>query len=108
MTNPSKIIYTKTDESPALATHSFLPIIKAFTAPANVTVESRDISLSARILAVFPEFLSEEQRVSDDLTELGNLAKTPEANIIKLPRSEEHTSELSHVRISYAVFCLKK
>ena len=85
MTNSSKIIYTKTDESPALATHSFLPIIKAFTAPANVKVESRDISLSSRILAVFPEYLSEDQRVSDDLTELGELAKTPEANIIKLP-----------------------
>ena len=85
MTNSSKIIYTKTDESPALATHSFLPIIKAFTAPANVKVESRDISLSSRILAVFPEYLSEDQRVTDDLTELGELAKTPEANIIKLP-----------------------
>jgi len=95
MTNPSKIIYTKTDESPALATHSFLPIIKAFTAPANVTVESRDISLSARILAVFPEFLSEEQRVSDDLTELGNLAKTPEANIIKLPNISASLPQLN-------------
>lgn len=95
MTNPSKIIYTKTDESPALATHSFLPIIKAFTAPANVTVESRDISLSARILAVFPEFLSEDQRVSDDLTELGNLAKTPEANIIKLPNISASLPQLN-------------
>ncbi|SDX48692.1 NADP-dependent isocitrate dehydrogenase [Aequorivita viscosa] len=95
MTNPSKIIYTKTDESPALATHSFLPIIKAFTAPANVKVESRDISLSARILAVFPEFLSEEQRVSDDLTELGNLAKTPEANIIKLPNISASLPQLN-------------
>ena len=85
MTNSTKIIYTKTDESPFLATHSFLPIIKAFTAPANVKVESRDISLSGRILAVFPEYLSEDQRVSDALSELGDLAKTPEANIIKLP-----------------------
>ncbi|CAM3364423.1 NADP-dependent isocitrate dehydrogenase [Aequorivita lipolytica] len=85
MTNSSKIIYTKTDEAPALATHSFLPIIEAFTLPANIRLESRDISLAARILAVFPKFLKEEQRVSDDLTELGELAKTPEANIIKLP-----------------------
>lgn len=95
MTNSSKIIYTKTDESPALATHSFLPIIKAFTAPANVKVESRDISLSARILAVFPEYLSENQRVSDDLTELGNLAKTPEANIIKLPNISASLPQLN-------------
>src|SRR5690554_2952350 len=85
MINSSKIIYTKTDESPALATHSFLPIIKAFTNPASINVESRDISLAARILALFPDFLSEEQRVSDDLAELGELAKKPEANIIKLP-----------------------
>ncbi len=85
MTNSSKIIYTKTDEAPALATHSFLPIVKAFTAPANIKLESRDISLASRILAVFPEYLSENQRVNDDLTELGELAKTPEANIIKLP-----------------------
>lgn len=95
MTNSSKIIYTKTDESPALATHSFLPIIKAFTAPANVKVESRDISLSARILAVFPEYLSEDQRVSDDLTELGDLAKTPEANIIKLPNISASLPQLN-------------
>ncbi len=85
MTKSSKIIYTKTDEAPALATQSFLPIVQAFTAPANIKLESRDISLAARILAVFPEFLSEGQRVNDDLTELGELAKTPEANIIKLP-----------------------
>ncbi len=85
MTNSSKIIYTKTDEAPALATHSFLPIVKAFTSPANIKLESRDISLASRILAVFPEYLSENQHVNDDLTELGELAKTPEANIIKLP-----------------------
>lgn len=95
MTNTSKIIYTKTDESPALATHSFLPIIKAFTAPANVKVESRDISLSARILALFPEYLSEDQRVSDDLAELGKLAKTPEANIIKLPNISASLPQLN-------------
>ena len=85
MTNSSKIIYTKTDEAPALATHSFLPIVQAFTSPANIKLESRDISLASRILAVFPEFLREDQRVNDNLAELGELAKTPEANIIKLP-----------------------
>lgn len=85
MAKSSKIIYTKTDEAPALATHSFLPIVEAFTSPANIKLESRDISLAARILAVFPEFLKEEQRVKDDLAELGELAKSPEANIIKLP-----------------------
>ena len=95
MTNSAKIIYTKTDESPALATHSFLPIIKAFTNPASINVESRDISLAARILALFPEFLSEEQRVSDDLTELGELAKTPEANIIKLPNISASVPQLN-------------
>lgn len=95
MTNSSKIIYTKTDESPALATHSFLPIVKAFTTQASINVESRDISLAARILALFPDFLSEEQRVSDDLTELGELAKTPEANIIKLPNISASVPQLN-------------
>jgi isocitrate dehydrogenase len=80
-----KIIYTQTDEAPALATYSFLPIIQAFGAAAGVAVESRDISLAGRILAQFPDHLSEEQRVGDALAELGELAKTPEANIIKLP-----------------------
>ena len=81
----SKILYTKTDEAPALATHSFLPIIKAFTSKAGIEVETRDISLAGRILANFPDFLEEHQRVADALSELGELAKTPEANIIKLP-----------------------
>ena len=85
MSNSPKIIYTITDEAPALATRSFLPIVKAFTASSGVEVETRDISLAARILAVFPDFLTEAQRVSDDLAFLGELAKTPEANIIKLP-----------------------
>ncbi len=85
MSNSPKIIYTKTDEAPALATYSFLPIIQTFTAPAHVHLESRDISLAARILALFPDYLAEDQRVSDDLAELGELAKQPEANIIKLP-----------------------
>ncbi|MEJ6473917.1 NADP-dependent isocitrate dehydrogenase [Pseudoalteromonas piscicida] len=81
----SKIIYTKTDEAPALATYSLLPIIQAFTKPANIEVETRDISLAGRIIAIFPEYLKEEQRIGDALAELGDLAKTPEANIIKLP-----------------------
>ena len=80
-----KILYTLTDEAPALATYSLLPIIKAFTDSAGVSVETRDISLSGRIIATFPEFLKEEQRISDALTELGEIAKTPEANIVKLP-----------------------
>ena len=95
MTNSSKIIYTKTDEAPALATHSFLPIVQAFTYPANIKLESRDISLASRILAVFPEFLKEDQRVNDDLTELGELAKTPEANIIKLPNISASLPQLN-------------
>jgi isocitrate dehydrogenase len=81
----AKIIYTLTDEAPALATYSLLPIVKAFTKPAGIAVETRDISLAGRILAQFPELLSESQRISDDLSELGKLATTPEANIIKLP-----------------------
>ncbi|MEO9534117.1 MAG: NADP-dependent isocitrate dehydrogenase [Crocinitomicaceae bacterium] len=80
-----KIIYTKTDEAPALATFSFLPIVKAFTEPSGVQVETKDISLAARILALFPDFLTDDQKVPDALAELGVLAKTPEANIIKLP-----------------------
>lgn len=81
----SKIIYTKTDEAPALATYSFLPMVKAFTSKAGIDVEQRDISLAGRILANFPDFLSENQRKEDALAELGELAKTPEANLIKLP-----------------------
>lgn len=84
MSNPT-IIYTKTDEAPALATHSFLPIVKAFTKPSGINVETRDISLAGRILSAFPEKLKEDQKVADALAELGDLAKTPEANIIKLP-----------------------
>ncbi len=81
----SKIIYTKTDEAPALATESLLPIVKAFTATAGIEVETRDISLAGRVLANFPENLKADQKISDALTELGELAKTPEANIVKLP-----------------------
>lgn len=85
MSKTPKIIYTKTDEAPALATYSFLPIVEAFTKPAGIEVETKDISLASRILALFPEFLKPEQRVPDTLTELGKLVKKPEANIIKLP-----------------------
>lgn len=81
----SKIIYTETDEAPALATYSFLPIVQAYTQAASVNVETRDISLSGRIISNFPDNLSDDQKQNDALAELGNLAKTPEANIIKLP-----------------------
>nr|WP_225752305.1 NADP-dependent isocitrate dehydrogenase [Pseudoclavibacter sp. Marseille-Q3772] len=81
----AKIIYTHTDEAPLLATYSFLPVIQAFAKAAGVEIETRDISLAGRILAAFPERLSDDQRVNDALAELGALAKTPEANIIKLP-----------------------
>ncbi|MGH7205870.1 MAG: NADP-dependent isocitrate dehydrogenase [Nitrospiraceae bacterium] len=93
-TKASKILYTKTDEAPALATYSFLPIVNAFTKAAGVSVELRDISLAGRILALFPEYLSAQQKRSDDLTELGELAKTPEANIIKLPNISASVPQL--------------
>jgi isocitrate dehydrogenase len=85
MTETPKILYTLTDEAPFLATASLLPIVQAFTAPAGITVEPRDISLAARILAQFGDVLDDAQRATDDLAELGQLATTPEANIIKLP-----------------------
>jgi isocitrate dehydrogenase len=91
--NPT-IVYTMTDEAPALATRSLLPIIRAFAAPAGVTVELRDISLASRILAAFPERLTPQQRQSDALAELGELAKTPEANIIKLPNISASVPQL--------------
>ena len=81
----SKIYYTLTDEAPMLATHSFLPIVKAFTQSADIEIAVPDISLSGRILANFPEFLKEDQKIGDALAELGELATKPEANIIKLP-----------------------
>lgn len=81
----STIIYTYTDEAPALATHSFLPVVRAYASQAGVPVQTRDISLAGRIIAVFPEYLNEDQRIADALTELGELAKTPSANIVKLP-----------------------
>lgn len=81
----STIFYTYTDEAPALATHSFLPVIQAYASQAGVAVDIRDISLAGRIIAHFPEYLNEDQRIPDALAELGDLAKTPEANIVKLP-----------------------
>ena len=91
--NPT-IIYTKTDEAPALATYSFLPIIQAFAAPTGVNVETRDISLVGRILSQFPEYLNDDQKVDDALAELGHLAKKPEANIIKLPNISASVPQL--------------
>jgi isocitrate dehydrogenase len=94
MASQMKIIYTHTDEAPALATQSLLPILRAFAATAGVEVELRDISLAGRILAQFPERLRDEQRVADALSELGELAKTPEANIVKLPNISASVPQL--------------
>ena len=91
----AKIIYTKTDEAPALATYALLPVVKAFTDAAGIDVETRDISLAGRILANFPERLAPDQRVADALAELGALAKTPEANIIKLPNISASIPQLT-------------
>lgn len=91
----SKIIYTKTDEAPALATRSLLPIVKAFVKSSGIDIETKDISLAARILAVFPDYLKENQRVSDDLAFLAELAKSPEANIIKLPNISASVPQLN-------------
>lgn len=88
------IIYTKTDEAPALATYSFFPIIQAFTAKADLNLELWDISLAGRILAQFPDYLSEEQRVPDALAELGKLVQKPEANVIKLPNISASTPQI--------------
>ncbi|MCF6347227.1 MAG: NADP-dependent isocitrate dehydrogenase [Flavobacteriaceae bacterium] len=85
MSKTATIVYTKTDEAPALATHSFLPIVKAFTKTSGINIETKDISLASRILATFPNFLTDNQQVPNALAELGELAKKPEANIIKLP-----------------------
>jgi len=94
MSKIPKIIYTKTDEAPALATYSFLPIVEAFTKPAGIEIQIKDISLASRILALFPESLTSDQRVSDALAELGELAKKPEANIIKLPNVSASVPQL--------------
>ncbi|MFE9421964.1 NADP-dependent isocitrate dehydrogenase [Kitasatospora sp. NPDC006697] len=90
----STIIYTHTDEAPALATYSFLPVVQAYASTAGVKVETRDISLAGRIIAHFPEFLTEDQRIADALAELGELAKTPGANIIKLPNISASVPQL--------------
>ena len=94
MTQKSKIFYTLTDEAPLLATYSFLPIVQAFTATSDIEIETRDISLAGRILANFPEFLTEDQKTGDALSELGQLATTPEANIIKLPNVSASVPQL--------------
>ena len=94
MSKKPSIIYTKTDEAPALATKSFLPIVKAFVKPSGINIETKDISLAARILAIFSDFLTEEQKVPDALGELGELAKKPEANIIKLPNISASVPQL--------------
>jgi isocitrate dehydrogenase len=99
MTQKSKIIYTLTDEAPRLATYSLLPIVKAFTATSGVAIETRDISLAGRILSNFPEFLNEDQIINDDLAELGALATTPEANIIKLPNISASVPQLKEAII---------
>ncbi len=91
---PSTILYTLTDEAPFLATQSFLPILRAFASAADIGVDTRDISLSGRVLAAFPESLGADQRVSDDLAELGQIAQTPEANIIKLPNISASVPQL--------------
>lgn len=94
MTQKSKIFYTLTDEAPLLATYSFLPIVQAFTGTAAIEIETRDISLAGRIIANFPEFLTDDQKTSDALAELGQLATTPEANIIKLPNVSASVPQL--------------
>ncbi|MFM0041812.1 NADP-dependent isocitrate dehydrogenase [Paraburkholderia sediminicola] len=94
MSTPPKIIYTLTDEAPALATYSLLPIVKAFTRSSDVIVETRDISLAGRIIAAFPDYLTAEQKGSDDLAELGGLTTRPEANIVKLPNISASVPQL--------------
>ena len=97
MSDRPTIIYTHTDEAPALATRSFLPIIKAFTSSSGVEVETRDISLAGRVIASFSDCLTDSQRCSDSLAELGSLARTPEANIIKLPNISASVPQLKAV-----------
>ncbi len=89
------IIYTLTDEAPLLATYAFLPIIRTFTEPAGINVETSDISVAARILAEFSDHLTEEQRVPDNLAELGRLTQLPETNIIKLPNISASVPQLT-------------
>ena len=93
-TQQPTIIYTLTDEAPRLATSAFLPVIRAFAAPAGINVETSDISLAGRILGEFPDFLTEAQRAPNNLAELGKLTLTPEANIIKLPNISASVGQL--------------
>jgi isocitrate dehydrogenase len=97
MSTDSKIMYTITDEAPMLATHSFLPIVKAFTKQANIAIETRNISLATRVLANFPEYLHADQKTGDTLSELGKLATNPDANIIKLPNISASVPQLKAV-----------
>jgi len=97
MSDKAKIFYTITDEAPMLATHSFLPIVQSFTAPAGISVETKDISLAGRIISNLADYLTPEQRISDDLLQLGTLATTPEANIIKLPNISASVPQLKEV-----------
>src|SRR5688500_20118959 len=92
--NPTRILYTYTDEAPALATYSLLPIVQAFTRAAGVVIETRDISLAGRILASIPDELPPGKRRTDDLAELGEIATTPDANIIKLPNNSAQMPKL--------------
>lgn len=94
MSKTAKILYTKTDEAPALATYSFLPIVKAFTDSAGIVVETRDISLAGRIISQFPDRLKPEQQMNNDLAELGEIAKSPDANIVKLPNISASVPQL--------------
>ncbi|MEI7928318.1 MAG: NADP-dependent isocitrate dehydrogenase, partial [Verrucomicrobiales bacterium] len=94
MSGVPTIIYTKTDEAPALATYSFLPIVQAFTKHSGITVETRDISLAGRIISQFPDFLSADQQLPDALSELGAWTLQPEANIIKLPNVSPSVPQL--------------
>lgn len=96
MSQSPKILYTKTDEAPALATYSWLAVVKAFTATSNIAIQTKDISLASRILAVFPDKLTADQQVPNDLLELGEIAKTPEANIIKLPNISASIPQLEN------------
>jgi isocitrate dehydrogenase len=93
----SQITWTKTDEAPAMATYSLLPIVQAFTKCADIEVKTRDISLAARVIALFPERLEAEQRIDNELQKLGELAKTPAANIIKLPNISASVPQLKAV-----------
>ena len=93
-TSTPDIVYTKVDEAPELASASFLPIIRRFAGAAGVSVDTRDISLAGRILATFPDHLTKDQRIPDDLAELGQLVKTPGANVIKLPNISASVPQL--------------